>query len=46
MLNLVTQSTAQIDMNSSAVRDLFGIASGEIAMDDGYGRPTLQVIVQ
>ena len=36
-VELGNSGTAQIDMNSSAVRDLFGIASGEIAMDDGYG---------
>ena len=31
-------ATAQIGMNDSAVRGLFGIASGEIEMSDGYGK--------
>tara|TARA_R110000803_G_scaffold61711_2_gene121707 strand:- start:318 stop:1142 length:825 start_codon:yes stop_codon:yes gene_type:complete len=30
--------TAQIDMGSSAVRGLFGVASGAIDMADGYGK--------
>jgi len=37
-VELDNSGTAQIDMNSSAVRDLFGVASGEIGMDDGYGK--------
>ena len=31
-------STQTINMGSAAVRDLFGIASGVIAMSDGYGK--------
>lgn len=31
-------STAQISLNDSAVRTLFGKASGTIAMSDGYGK--------
>ena len=37
-VELGNSGTAQIDMNSSAVRGLFGVASGEIGMDDGYGK--------
>lgn len=36
-VELGNSGTSQIDMNSSAVRNLFGVASGEIGMDDGYG---------
>jgi len=31
-------STAQISLNDSAVRTLFGKASGQISMSDGYGK--------
>ena len=37
-VELGNSGTAQIDMNSAAVRGLFGIASGEIEMADGYGK--------
>lgn len=37
-VELGNSGTAQIDMNSSAVRSLFGIASGEIKMSDGHGK--------
>jgi len=37
-VELGNSGTAQIDMGGSAVRGLFGIASGEIEMADGYGR--------
>lgn len=37
-VELGNSGTAQIDMNSSAVRTLFEIASGEIEMSDGYGK--------
>jgi len=37
-VELGNSGTAQISMNSSAVRGLFGIASGEIEMSDGYGK--------
>lgn len=37
-VELGNSGTAQIDMNSAAVRGLFGIASGQIAMSDGYGK--------
>ena len=30
--------TVSIDMNSAAVRGLFGVASGAISMSDGYGK--------
>ena len=31
-------STAQISLNDSAVRTLFGIASGTISLNDGHGK--------
>lgn len=37
-VELGNSGTAQIDMNSAAVRGLFGISSGEIEMSDGYGK--------
>jgi len=37
-VELGLSGTAQIGMNDSAVRTLFGIASGEIEMSDGYGK--------
>ena len=37
-VELDNSGTAQIGMNDSAVRDLFGISSGEIEMSDGYGK--------
>lgn len=37
-VELGNSGTAQIDMNSAAVRGLFGIASGQIGMADGYGK--------
>ena len=37
-VELGNSGTAQIDMNSAAVRGLFGIPSGEIEMSDGYGK--------
>jgi len=37
-------ATAQIGMNDSAVRGLFGIASGEIEMSDGYGKSSETVL--
>ena len=37
-VELGNSGTAQISMNDSAVRTLFGIASGEIEMSDGYGK--------
>ena len=37
-VELGLSGTAQISMNDSAVRTLFGIASGEIEMSDGYGK--------
>ena len=43
-VELGNSGTAQIDMNSSAVRDLFGVASGEIGMDDGYGAANFNAI--
>lgn len=36
-VELGNSGTAPINMGSSAVRDLFGVASGAIAMSDGYG---------
>ena len=44
-VELGNSGTSQIDMNSSAVRDLFGVASGEIGMDDGYGAASYSPIV-
>jgi len=37
-VELGNTATAEISMNSSAVRTLFEIASGEIEMSDGYGK--------
>ena len=37
-VELDNSGTAQIGMGDTAVRDLFGIASGEIEMADGYGK--------
>ena len=37
-VELGNSGTAQIDMNSAAVRGLFGVASGQISMSDGYGK--------
>ena len=37
-VELGNSGTAQIGMNDAAVRGLFGIASGEIGMADGYGK--------
>ena len=37
-VELGNSGTAQIDMNSAAVRGLFGIASGQISMANGYGK--------
>lgn len=37
-VELGNTATSQIDMNSAAVRGLFGIASGAISMSDGYGK--------
>ena len=37
-VELGLSGTAQIGMNDAAVRGLFGIASGEIEMSDGYGK--------
>lgn len=34
-------STAQISMNDSAVRTLFGVASGQISMSNGYGKSNI-----
>ena len=34
-------ATAQIGMNDSAVRTLFGISSGQISMSDGYGKSSV-----
>ena len=37
-VELGNTATAEISMNSSAVRTLFEVASGEIEMSDGYGK--------
>ena len=37
-VELGNSGTAEISMGSAAVRGLFGIASGEIEMSDGYGK--------
>jgi hypothetical protein len=37
-VELGLSSTAQIDMNGAGLRGLFGIASGQIAMSDGYAK--------
>lgn len=43
-VELGLSGTAQIGMNDSAVRTLFGIASGEIEMSDGYGKSSETVV--
>ena len=37
-VELGNAGTASIDMNSAAVRGLFGVASGAISMSNGYGK--------
>jgi hypothetical protein len=37
-VELGNSGTANINMGSSAVRDLFGVSSGAISMSDGYGK--------
>jgi hypothetical protein len=37
-VELGNSGTAEISMGSAAVRGLFGVASGEIEMSDGYGK--------
>ena len=37
-VELGLSGTAQISMNDAAVRGLFGVASGQISMSDGYGK--------
>jgi len=43
-VELGNSGTAQIDMGGAAVRGLFGIASGEIEMSDGYGKSSETVL--
>jgi hypothetical protein len=43
-VELGNSGTAQIGMNDAAVRGLFGIASGEIKMSDGYGKSSETVL--
>ena len=43
-VELGNSGTAQIGMNDAAVRGLFGIASGEIEMSDGYGKSSETVL--
>lgn len=40
-VELGNSGTATINMNSSDVRDLFGVASGQIKMSDGYGKSSV-----
>ncbi len=40
-VELGNTATVQIDMNSAAVRGLFGVASGAISMSDGYGKSSV-----
>ena len=44
-VELGNSGTANINMNSAAVRGLFGIASGAISMSDGYGKSSETVLV-
>lgn len=37
-VELGSSSTAQISLNDAAVRSLFGVASGQISLSDGYGK--------
>jgi len=43
-VELGLSGTAQIGMNDSAVRSLFGVASGQIKMSDGYGASSEYVL--
>ena len=43
-VELGNSGTANINMNSAAVRGLFGIASGAISMSDGYGKSSETVL--
>lgn len=43
-VELGNSGTAQIGLGDSAVRGLFGIASGEIEMADGYGKSSETVV--
>jgi len=43
-VELGNSGTAQIGMNDSAVRSLFGVASGQIKMSDGYGASSEYVL--
>jgi hypothetical protein len=45
-VELGNSGTAQIGMNDAAVRGLFGIASGEIEMSDGYGKSAASWSIQ
>lgn len=40
-VELGNSGTATINMNSSDVRDLFGISSGQISLSDGYGKSSV-----
>lgn len=44
-VELGNSGTAQIGMNDAAVRGLFGVASGEIKMSDGYGKSNVYEVV-
>ena len=43
-VELSLTATAQIGLNDAAVRGLFGVASGAIAMSDGYGKANETVL--
>jgi hypothetical protein len=44
-VELGLSATAEISLNDAAVRTLFGVASGAIDMDDGYGKSNAYNIV-
>jgi len=43
-VELGNTGTDAITMGSAAVRDLFGVASGEITMADGYGKSSVYIV--
>jgi len=44
-VELGLSATAAISLNDAAVRTLFGVASGAIDMDDGYGKSSIAALV-
>jgi len=44
-VELDNTATAQVGLNDSAVRGLFGKSSGQISMSDGYGKSTVPTVI-